>query len=328
MKKESVYKTTEKVIPQRIRQEVKRLLVSYGYKGNTDVFIGFILGTGILAGLLGGFFLSYLTGLPFWIFFIAGVVGTILVVYLWLKLVFEKRMNLIEQSLPDALQLIASNLRAGMTSDKAILFSARPEFGPLKEEINIIGRKITMGYTIREALLDMTSRWPSKRLLRAVQLINSGLDSGGSFANLLEATANHLKEQFLIDKKIKASISMYVIFIFVAASLITPILLSLSTVLTDVLRTTLTQVSIPNTSAISVPIQQGGNVISAAFLMTYIVLFLIVNSFMASRLLGLIGKGKQIQGIFYFIPMILIAIPSFFIIQHVARILLAGLINF
>ncbi|MCK5493471.1 MAG: hypothetical protein KAJ14_10215, partial [Candidatus Omnitrophica bacterium] len=50
------------------------------------------------------------------------------------------RIKKIEGIFPDFLQLVASNLRAGMTVDRAMLLSSRPEFAPLDEEIFRAGK--------------------------------------------------------------------------------------------------------------------------------------------------------------------------------------------
>jgi len=54
----------------------------------------------------------------------------------------------IETVFPDFLQLVASNLRAGITVDRAMLLSARPEFAPLDKEILQSGRDISTGKPI------------------------------------------------------------------------------------------------------------------------------------------------------------------------------------
>jgi len=223
---------------------------------------------------------------------------------------------------------MASNLRAGMTPDKALLLSSRPEFGPLKDEIDAVGKKVTLGKSIGSALSEMSSRVRSKRLSRAVELINSGLDSGGSLAVLLEATANSVREQYLIDKKIKAGITMYVIFIFTAASIISPVLFSLSSFLIEVIKQTFSQLEIPESATAAVPIKIAQVSIDPSFVFTFIVLFLIINNFMASGLLGLMVKGRQRAGIKYFIPMLLLVIPIFLLVRYAIKAAMGGLFGF
>ena len=322
------YRIIARVIPQTLRKRIQTLLSYSDIRVEHENFIGFITLSSILVGTVAGFFLGYSLQRSFWIFFAAFTVLTNAAVYLWLAFMIDKKAALIEESLPDALQLMASNLRAGMTPSKALLLSSRPEFGPLKNEIDIVGRKVTLGKNVGTALIEMAKHVRSRRLFRAVELINSGLDSGGSLATLLEATSSHLREQFLVDKKIKASITMYVIFIFSAAAIITPVLLGLSSFLVEVLHGSLAQIEIPSAALATLPIKPASSAITIQFLLSYIIIFLVTNCFLASLILGLIKKGRKREGMHYFIPMILLAVPLFLLSRYAIRTALQGLFNF
>ena len=323
-----IYRIISRLVPSFLSKKLKSFYEYSNIKIEYESFLGFVTVMSILIGVAGGFLLGAYFRQSFWIFFFSLSILTGVSIYLWLTFLVDKKASLIEDALPDALQLMASNLRAGMTPDKALLPSSRPEFGPLKTEIDIVGRKVALGKGIGSSLMEMARRVKSKRLLRAVELINSGLNSGGSLAVLLEATANHLREQFLVDKKIKASITMYSIFIFSASSMIAPILLALSSFLVEILKSTFSSVNIPSNSVSSIPIQAAQITISNEFLMFIILAFLIINCLMASMLLGLIGKGKKRDGVKYFIPMILLALPIFFIVRAVISGVLGGLFTF
>src|SRR3989338_1033654 len=200
------YRLCAKIVPPAIKKKLKAFLAYSNIKVEHEMFIGFVTFCSLLIGVAGGFFLGWY--FSFWAFFVLFAVLTNAIVYLWIAMLIDKKAQLVEESLPDALQLMTSNLRTGMTPEKALLLSARPEFGPLKDEIDFVGRKVMLGENIGTALMEMTKRVRSKRLIRSIELINSGLDAGGSLAVLLEATSNDLREQFLVDKKIKASVTM------------------------------------------------------------------------------------------------------------------------
>ena len=51
------------------------------------------------------------------------------------KLAISKDVRKMELVFPDFIGLVASNLRAGMTLDKALLISSRKEFAPLDSKI-------------------------------------------------------------------------------------------------------------------------------------------------------------------------------------------------
>jgi archaeal flagellar protein FlaJ len=325
----AIFNIIAKLIPKGIRKKVQTTLMTYGIpEQRTNTVIGTILFASILIGVTASIPLDYFLNVPLWATIPVTILAINVIAYIFVHIIIERKNAVIEEALPDALLLIASNLRAGMTPDKALLLSAKPEFGPLKDEIYLVGKKITMGKNISRALIEMSERTHSRRLLLAVEMINSGLNSGGSLANLLEATADRLKEQILIDKKIKASITMYVIFIFAATAIITPVLLGLSSVLQEIIKSTISQISLPPGSLSIVPIQTTNEGVSSKFLTMFIIIFLSVNSLMASLLLGLIAKGKRIVGLNYFLPMITIAVPLFLLISYIAKKSLQNLFSF
>src|SRR3989338_11338615 len=176
----NIYRNVSHLLPVGLRAALVDFLRYSSLKKDYDIFIGFVTFISLFSGLLIGAFAQLVFQRFFFLFFI-GI--TLLIngfAYLSILFVVDKKARFIEASLPDALQLMASNLRAGMTPERALILSSRPEFGPLKFEIDIVGRKVTLGKNTGLALMEMAKRVHSKRLVRAVELINSGLDSGGS----------------------------------------------------------------------------------------------------------------------------------------------------
>src|SRR3989344_4622439 len=323
-----IYRSFSGLIPYVLKNKIKSFLTYTTITIDPDSFIGFITVYSLLLGLVSGFFLGSFFDISFWIFFPGITLLCNVTVYVWLLLLVDTKARLIEESLPDALQLMASNLRSGMTPEKALLLSSRPEFGPLKDEIDIVGRKVALGKNVGLALMEMARRVRSKRLARSVELLNAGLDSGGSLAILLESTSHDLREQLLVDKKIKASVTMYVIFIFSAAAMISPVLFGLSSFLVEILQSSFSMINIPSTTLTSIPVRSAQISVSANFIIGFIITFITVNCFMASMLLGLLSKGKQREGVKYFMAMIVLAIPIFFISRYAIKYVLGGLFEF
>ena len=75
-------------------------------------------------------------------------------IYFAIKQILKEaeRLKKMESSFPDFIQLVSSNLRAGMTIDKALLLSSRKEFAPLDEEILHLGKDLVTGKEIFTAL--------------------------------------------------------------------------------------------------------------------------------------------------------------------------------
>ena len=323
-----IYKIIGNFYPKRIKKSIINLLIYSSIKVEYNKFLGFILVFNLLLSILFGFYLGAFFNLNFWLIFFVVFIVMIITEIMLLKVDADKKGKFIENVLPDALELMASNLRAGFTVDRALLLSIRPEFGPLKDEINLIGKKITAGMEITRALKEMIERVKSKKLERAILLINSGLRSGGELASLLEQTSEGLLNQNLVDKKIRASVGMYVMFIFIAICIGAPVLFGLSSYLIEILTTTLRSVDIPDISTmgnVGLPFAIPKVTIPIEFLLVYIVSFLVATSFFGSLVIGLISKGNEKEGFKYIIPILIVSITLFFIVRIIIRGLLGGL---
>ncbi|NPA38742.1 MAG: hypothetical protein GXN99_03030 [Candidatus Nanohaloarchaeota archaeon] len=148
--------------------------------------------------------------------------------YLALMLVADSRRKRIEQFLPDFLILTSANIKSGLTIDKALLFASRPEFGELSELTKRTAYEIYGGKDVEDAFFDLASQIKSKIFEKTINLLVQGLRSGGAVAKLLEETANDIRNTETLQKEIKSSVIMYIIFIFFAGVIGAPSLFSIS----------------------------------------------------------------------------------------------------
>ncbi len=234
------------------------------------------------------------------------------------------KITKIESIFPDFLQLMASNLRAGMTIDRAILMSSRPEFYPLDREIMIIGKDIATGKTLENSLLDMAKRIKSDKIEKTVFLIISGIRAGGNLSILLEETSRNTRKRGFVEKRAASNVLMYVIFVFVAASIGAPVLFSLSTLLVETLINTISSMQgMDSMAASSSTLFSFSAVnISLDFIRYFSIVFIIMTDILASLVLGLVGKGEEREGVKYIIPMVVISLALFFALRY----LLAGFV--
>jgi archaeal flagellar protein FlaJ len=223
------------------------------------------------------------------------------------------RVKKIEAVFPDFLQLMSSNLHAGITIDRAMLLSAREEFAPLDKEILKAGRDIATGKEIRTALLDMSKRIKSPKISKTIKLILSGISAGGNVATLLEETSTSMKNSDFMEKKATSNVLMYIIFIFLAVSIGSPGLFGLSNLLVDVLTTILS--GLPEIENSNMPITLSAINISTTFIFYFSIVFIIALDVMASLVLGLVSKGKEKEGLKYFPALLGISLSIFFIIK-------------
>lgn len=150
-----------------------------------------------------------------------------------LTMIANNRAKQFERNFPEALSLIAANLRAGMTVEKAILSAAKPEFGPLEDEMHAMGKDIVGGVPIGNALVNMGERVRSETVKQTMKLISEGIKSGGSLESLLSEIAEDLRSFDLLKEDVKANLAMYTMFIIFSACIAAPVIYGISSKFVD-----------------------------------------------------------------------------------------------
>ena len=325
-----MYRYIASLLPQKLRENYYHLFVYNNLKAHPEKLLGFMLfvvtGFSVIVGVIFSFFFEYSMILIIVLTFITSQV----LAYLLLSLKADSNAKAIETILPDALRIMASNLRAGLTVDKAFLSSSRPEFGILNVEINKVGKEVTTGKSLVESLQDMARRIRSDKVKKTIFVIISGLESGGELASLLEQTSKNLRNQTFIEEKVKGNIMMYFIFIFIAIGLGCPALFGLSNFLVQVLISIMNDPSLTTTSTLSAssPISFGGVGITAEFIKQFSIISLITSSIMGSLILGLINDGKEKKGLKYMPILIGLSLVLFFLTLTAMKTTLGSLFGF
>ncbi|MCU0642183.1 MAG: type II secretion system F family protein [archaeon] len=248
------------------------------------------------------------------VLFIAIIV--LIPVYLFIrkKIIESSEIKKMEEVFPDFIELMSSNLRAGMTIEKALLLSSRKEFAPLDRHISLLGKDIVTGKEVTAAMQDMASRVNSAKIKKTIDVIISGIKAGGNIAILLEETAVNMRERSFVEKRAASNVLMYIIFIFFAVAIGAPILFGLSASLVKIMTSILA--TIPATDLPSnAPFTLTKITISVSFITNLSLFFLIATSFLASMIIGLVSKGDEKSGLKYAIPLALISSAVFFAIK-------------
>ena len=249
--------------------------------------------------------------------------------YFKVSLKASERIKKMEDLFPDVISLMASNLRSGITIDRAFLLAARPEFDPLDKEILKTGKEITTGQEIIFAFRRMAERIDSEKITKVIMLIISGLKAGGNISDLLEQTSSNMKEKDIVEKKSRSTILMYVIFIFFAVGVGAPILFALSSVLVEVvLKLTASLPETTGAASSSLPITFSTVSISLNFVIYFSLIFITVTDFISCFVIGLVNKGDSKAGIKFFIPLLAISYFLFFVLRSVISGILISSLSF
>jgi flagellar protein FlaJ len=269
-----------------------------------------------------GFFIGLFARQYFIIAFPAGFACMFLLMHGFLILAVERRTRFVENILPDALQLMAANSRAGYIPSRALLLSARKEFGPLADAIKNVGKDIATGESMEDSLERITKYIRSELLGRTVKLINEGIRSGGQFASLMEENADDIRRVQGIKNEMRANVMMYTIFIAFAGCVGAPVLYALSGFLIGTISDLGRSISIPASSSVKTPFMKfGGLDLSPEFLLLFSVFAMIITTVGGSIIVGLISSGKEKNGIKY-IP---IFVTLAFLIFFMAQMFVAGM---
>ncbi|MCS7134631.1 MAG: type II secretion system F family protein [Candidatus Pacearchaeota archaeon] len=307
-------------------EKIKKIAVFAGLKKDIEELAGFIIFLALVIGFATFIFIFLFFG---WIYAFPSAIGTFFIVlgfsYLILNLKAEGRAKQVEASLPDALQLMATNLRAGLTTDKALLVSAREEFGVLNEEFKRVAKEVATGTDITESLAEMTKRIKSALVERTIQLIIFGITSGGELASLLEESAASLRQQYITRKQVYTSVLMYTIFIIIAVAFVAPLLFGLSSVLTETMQTTLAEIETPPEEVTAqLPLTVFPIKIDISLLKIFCIILLIVTSLFSSLVLGLITKGEEKEGLKYIPILTTCSLITFFTVRIIIVKLLSA----
>ena len=231
------------------------------------------------------------------------------------KMKGAKRIKKMEEAFPDFLELMSSNLRAGMTIDKALLASSREEFAPLDAEIIKLGKDIATGKNIERALKDMADRINSDKMRKTLLVIISGIKAGGNLATLLEETAVQTRERGFVEKRAASNVLMYVIFIFFALAIGAPVLFGLSAALVGIITQLLATIPPMESTTMNLPFTLTKVSISPEFVTGFSLVFLIMTDILGSLVIGSVSRGEEKAGAKYIVPLIIISLAIFFIVK-------------
>jgi tight adherence protein B len=109
-----------------------------------------------------------------------------------------RRLQLFEERLPDALDLMTGALRSGMAFTGALQVVAQESPPPISKEFTIVFEEHRLGLDLAESLKNMTQRVDSQELRIFVTAVLLQRETGGNLAEILEGTAQIIRDRFRI----------------------------------------------------------------------------------------------------------------------------------
>lgn len=166
-----------------------RFLVQSGLELTVSMFFSYSL-----MAFLGGFAIASLFNFLFWISllcaFAAGLIPAMIVYSAG-----RKRLAIIEQQLPDAIELMSRALKSGHAFPTALEMAATEGAEPLANEFRTTFDEVNYGISMQEALMNFSYRVPSMDVRYMVIAIIIQRESGGNLAELLDKISSLIRDR-------------------------------------------------------------------------------------------------------------------------------------
>ena len=125
-------------------------------------------------------------------------------VYVWVNNTAKKRLSMIEEQLPDAVELMVRSLRVGHPFSAALQIVADEVPDPLGSEMGVISDEAAYGRDIGEALKHMAERMDMQDLRFLAVSVTIQQTSGGNLAEILHGLAQVVRARFKLFRRVKA----------------------------------------------------------------------------------------------------------------------------
>jgi tight adherence protein B len=125
-------------------------------------------------------------------------------IYVWVSRKANKRMAMIEEQLPDAVELMVRSLRVGHPFSNALAAVAKETPDPLGTEMGIISDEAAYGRDMGESLKAMAERIGTQDLRFLAVAVSIQSQSGGNLADILDGLAKVIRSRFRLFRRVKA----------------------------------------------------------------------------------------------------------------------------
>lgn len=315
------------LVPERVRPHLHEYILKAGIRGVNYRFFGALFFISLIIAIALYFWVPYFSFSPYAFlkgrsvdlastlvnlglgsFILLFVLMTLLsmlamfAVYFFVDLRIYSRTKEIERILPEFLQYVASNLKGGMSFDRALWSAIKPRFGVLAVEIEIAAKKVMTGEDVDEALKEFTKMYDSPMLRRSFDLIIEGMRGGGRIVDLIDKVIENINESQTLKKEMAASVTSYVIFISFIVIIVAPALFALSFQLLTIVNSFASKMG--DTGAANMPIKFSSMSIDPEDFRTFSMMAVGIIAAFSSMIISIIRRG-DIKGGIKFVPVFL-----------------------
>ncbi len=125
-------------------------------------------------------------------------------VFVWVNNTAKKRIGMIEEQLPEAVELMVRSLRVGHPFASALQIVAKEVPDPLGTEMGVISDEAAYGRDVGEALKHMAERIDLQDLRFLAVAVTIQQTSGGNLAEILDGLAKVVRSRFKLFRRVRA----------------------------------------------------------------------------------------------------------------------------
>jgi len=125
-------------------------------------------------------------------------------VFVWINNKAKKRLGLIEEQLPDAVELMVRSLRVGHPFSSALTIVSKEIPDPLASEMGVISDESAYGRDVGEALKGMAERLEMQDMRFLAVAVTIQQTSGGNLAEILDGLAKVIRARFKLFRRVRA----------------------------------------------------------------------------------------------------------------------------
>lgn len=125
-------------------------------------------------------------------------------VFVWVNGKAKKRTSMLEEQLPEAVELMVRSLRVGHPFSSAVAIVAKEVPDPLGTEMGVISDETAYGRDMGEALRDMAERIDLQDLRFLAVAVNIQQTAGGNLAEILDGLSKVIRARFKLFRRVKA----------------------------------------------------------------------------------------------------------------------------
>ncbi len=114
----------------------------------------------------------------------------------------KKRLAKFEEQLPDAFLMLSSSLQSGASLNMALEAVTSQSPAPLSQEFGLLVKRMRLGVTLEDGLLELEQRLPLQSFVMASSAIRISREVGGNLVETINSMAKTLRRKRMMEGKI------------------------------------------------------------------------------------------------------------------------------